>query len=385
VSDGKEVVDTATTAGAGASWSQTRDILRVIVIVFAVAATLWILYALRGVILLVVLAIFFAYLVAPLVEGACRPVNVRGRERVMPRALAIGVVYLLILGALALAGALLLPPVGTQITQLAREAPSYLDSARTRALGWTTSYEAYRLPAAVRDAINSGATHAVEVGGTYATEGLGNFLVQFLGYVPWLMLIPILAFFLLKDSASFRAIALHTLPQGRWRWRGRELLQDINATLALYIRAQLIACLLIGTVCTIGFYIIGVRYALVLGLVSGFLEFIPLIGPVVVALIAALIAGFSSIKQALGVVVFLAVVRIVQDYVIYPRIIGHGMPLHPFVVIVAVLCGAALAGVLGVFVAIPTVALMSVGYRHWLEHTGSEGLVTDLLKQREMG
>ena len=65
------------------------------------------------------------------------------------------------------------------------------------------------------------------------------------------------------------------------------------------------------------------------------------------------------------------------------RIIGHGMSLHPFVVIVATLCGAALAGVPGIFLAIPTVAILSVGYRHWLEHSGSEGLVADLLKRRE--
>jgi predicted PurR-regulated permease PerM len=301
----------------------------------------------------------------------------------MPRALAIGVVYLLIVGALALAAALLLPHVGTQITEFAQEAPNYLDLARSRALAWTTSYEAYRLPASVRDAINKSATRAVEIAGTYVTEGLGNVLIQLLGFLPWLMLIPILAFFLLKDSASFRAIALQTLPQGRWRWRGRELLQDINATLAVYIRAQLIACLLIGTVCTIGFSLIGVRYALVLGIVSGLLEFIPLIGPLVVAVIATLIASVSSIQQALGVVVFLGIVRIVHDYVVYPRIIGHGIPLHPFAVIVAVLCGAALAGVPGIFLAIPTVAILSVGYRHWLEHTGSEGLVADLLKRRE--
>ncbi len=381
--DTNEVGDTATPTGAGASWAQTRAILRVIVMALAVAATLWILYALRGVILLVVLAIFFAYLLAPLVECACRPVTVRGRQHVMPRPLAIGVVYLFILGSLALAAALLLPQVGTQITQFAQEAPSYLDLARSQALGWTTSYEEYRLPAAVRDAINKSATRAVEIAGTYVTEGLGNVLMQLLGYLPWLMLIPILAFFLLKDSASFRASALQTLPQGRWRWRGHEFLQDINAALAVYIRAQLIACLLIGTVCTVGFYLIGVRYALVLGLVAGLLEFVPLVGPLVVALIAALIAGFSSIKQALGVLVFLGIVRIVHDYVIYPRIIGHGMPLHPFAVIVAVLCGAALAGVPGIFLAIPTVAILSVGYRHWREHTGSEGLVANLLKPRE--
>ena len=161
-------------------------------------------------------------------------------------------------------------------------------------------------------------------------------------------------------------------PSGALARRGRELLQDINTTLAVYIRAQLIACLLIGTVCTIGFSLIGVRYALVLGIVSGLLEFIPLVGPLVVAVIATLIASVSSLKQALGVVAFLGVLRIVHDYIVYPRIIGHGMPLHPFAVIVAVLCGAALAGVPGIFLAIPTVAILSVGYRHWLEHTGSE-------------
>ena len=233
VSDTKEVGDPATTAVAGPSWSQTRALLRVIFTLLAVAATMWLLYALRDVILLVVLAIFFAYLLAPLVEFACRPFPVRGRVYVMPRALAIGVVYLLIVGALALAAALLLPQVGAQITQFAQEAPSYLELARSRALAWTTTYEAYRLPAAVRDAINKSATRAVEIAGTHVTEGLGNVLVQVLGFLPWLMLIPILAFFLLKDSVSFRAIALQMLPQGRWRWRGRELLQDINATLAV--------------------------------------------------------------------------------------------------------------------------------------------------------
>ena len=196
------------------------------------------------------------------------------------------------------------------------------------------------------------------------------------------MLIPILAFFLLKDSASFRAIALQTLLRGVGVARPRAS-SDINTTLAVYIRAQLIACLLIGTVCTIGFSLMGVRYALVLGIISGLFEFIPLLGPLVVAVIATLIASVYSMKQALGVVVFLGILRIVHDYIVYPRIIGHGLPLHPFAVIVAVLCGAALASVPGIFLAIPTVAILSVGYRHWLEHIGSKALVADLLKRRE--
>jgi predicted PurR-regulated permease PerM len=278
----------------------------------------------------------------------------------------------------------LLPQVGTQITQFAQEAPGYLDLARSRALGWTASYEEYRLPAAVRDAINKSATRAVEIAGAYVTEGLGNVLIHLLGFLPWLMLMPILAFFLLKDSASFRAIALQTLPQGRWRWRGRELLQDINGTLAVYIRAQLIACLLIGTVCTIGFSLIGLRYPLLLGVVAGLLEFIPLVGPLAVALIAVLIAGFFSVKQAVAVAIFLGILRIVQDYVIYPRIIGQGIHLHPLVVIVAVLCGGELAGVAGIFLAIPTAAIMSVIYRHWLRRRGHDGLTEPVTPPKEV-
>ncbi|MCV5555932.1 AI-2E family transporter, partial [Escherichia coli] len=73
-----------------------------------------------------------------------------------------------------------------------------------------------------------------------------------MAYLPWLILIPILAFFLLKDAESFRRSALQMIPQGRLRWRGDEFFQDVNRTLAAYIRAQLIACLLIGTICTIG-------------------------------------------------------------------------------------------------------------------------------------
>jgi predicted PurR-regulated permease PerM len=85
----------------------------------------------------------------------------------------------------------------------------------------------------------------------------------------------------------------------------------MNRTLALYIRGQLIVCLLIGGVCTIGFSLIGLRYALLLGIVAGVLEFIPLVGPLAVALIAVLIAGLSSVTQAVAVALFLGILRIV--------------------------------------------------------------------------
>src|SRR5690606_17020017 len=121
----------------------------------------------------------------------------------------------------------------------------------------------------------------------------------------WLILIPILAFFLLKDADSFRRSALQMIPQGRLRWRGDEFFQDVNRTLAAYIRAQLIACLLIGTICSVGFALIGVPYALTLGIIAGALEFIPLVGPFMVAIIVAIITSFVSTGQVITALIFL--------------------------------------------------------------------------------
>src|SRR5204862_1378509 len=174
-------------------------------------------------------------------------------------------------------------------------------------------------------------------------------IAGWLTYIPELILIPILAFFLLKDADTFRRSALKMLPRGRLRWRGDELFQDVNSTLAAYIRAQLIACLLIGSVCTLGFAVLGVRYALVLGVVAGLLEFIPLLGPLVVAVTAGPVAGFDSGTRALAVLVFLGALRITQDYVLYPRIIGSGIHLHPLAIILAILAGPEIAGVAGIF------------------------------------
>jgi predicted PurR-regulated permease PerM len=216
------------------------------------------------------------------------------------------------------------------------------------------------------------------------SHSLSDFLtatVAYLAYLPWLILIPILAFFLLKDVESFRRSALQMLPRGRWRWRGDEFFQDINSTLAAYTRAQLTACLFIGVICALGFTLLGLPGGLVMGFIAGVFEFVPLVGPLMVALLAGslatLHAGFFS---GFLVLLFLGVLRIVHDYFIYPRLIGQGIHLHPLAVIFAILCGHELAGVAGVFLAIPVVAILTVSYRHWMEHRGNEGFA-DLLEK----
>ena len=352
--------------------------LRLVMLLLALAAGLWLLFALQGVILLLVLSMLFAYLIAPLVEFLCRPVTWRGRRWEIQRPLAISMVYVVLFASVGITSYVLFPLLGAQLTEFGRQVPSYMAYARDQLQAWQRFLNPEHLPEGVRDAINRTFTRTVDAAGESFSHGVGG-LLPLLGYLPWLILIPVVAFFLLKDGAAFRRTMLLTLPHGRLRGRGAEVFADINDALAAYMRAAVLACLLVGVLCTIGFVLIGVPYALLFGVVAGLLEFIPLVGPLAVALGATLVTSFHSINQAVWVVAFLGALRLAQDYVVFPRLVRRGIHMHPLGVILAILSGAELAGIVGIFLAIPAVAVLSVMHRHLLDHRGSDGLVSDLL------
>ena len=358
--------------------SPTRTILRLVLLLLAVAAGLWLLFALRGVILLLLLSMLFAYLIAPLVEFLCRPVTWGRRPWAIPRPLAIAAVYLVLFASIGIASYLLLPLLGAQVAEFGRQVPSYMAHARDQLQAWQHFFNPDHVPRGVREAIDRTFARTVDAAGDSLSDGFGG-LLPLLGYLPWVILIPVVAFFLLKDGAAFRRTILLTLPRGRLRGRGAEVFEDINDALAAYMRAALLACLLVGVLCTIGFVLIGVPYALLFGVIAGLLEFIPLVGPLAVAVGATLVVSFHSINQALWVLAFLGALRLAQDYVIFPRLVRRGIHMHPLGVILAILSGAELAGMAGIFLAIPAVAVLSVLHRHLLEYRGSGGLVSELL------
>ncbi len=367
-------------AAASGSWLQTRAVLRILLLVMALAALLWIVYRLTTVILLVVLSIFFAYLVAPLVDIVQRPIRLGSREYALPRGLAIAVVYVAVFFAVGAMIYLLAPQLAAQFPQFRQQAVDYYRTISTSSQRLNQYFMQHRMPEGVVKAVNDSVLGLIAKAGEVASAAAEH-MFGLLIYIPWFVLIPILGFFLLKDADSFRRSALAMLPRGRLRWRGDEFFQDVNSTLAAYIRAQLTACVLIGVISSVGFALIGMPSPLVLGLIAGMLEFVPLVGPLVVAILAALLALLhSGFGMAFVVLLFLGVLRIVQDYVIYPRIIGTGIHLHPLAVILAILSGAELAGVAGIFLAIPVIAILTVTYRHWLEHRGS-GTIAEVLER----
>jgi predicted PurR-regulated permease PerM len=373
----KETAATAARAAVEASGIPTRTVLRIIIVLLAVVVVLWVISKLTGIILLLVLSIFFAYLVSPLVEFLRQPRTIGDRTIAIPKVIAITLAYLLILGGIVLAIFVIVPTLSAQFPEFAAQAQANWKSLGDK-LQELIRYSR-RLPTPIVEGLNE-AIPQVRDTVIHTVQDFFTASLSYVIYLPWLILIPILAFFLLKDADGFRRSALLMLPRGRWRWRGDEFFQDINSTLAAYIRAQLTACLFIGVVCGLGFTLLGLPGGLVMGFIAGVFEFVPLVGPLTVAIMAAILAIFHGGPfSAFLVLLFLGVLRVIHDYAIYPRLIGQGIHLHPLAVIFAILAGEKLAGVAGIFLAIPVVAILTVSYRHWMEHRGSEG-IADLLE-----
>jgi predicted PurR-regulated permease PerM len=345
--------------------SLVQVILQLLLMVAGVALGVWALYQLAAVVFVLILAALFAYVVEPLVHLAECETRVTGQPRRLSRGAAVAVVYALLAGSVGLGAALLLPSATGQVTDMIARAPLYSQSLLTWEHGWSKYYERLRMPPELRQGIDQ----AVLAAGHAAKEFAHGLLVSgmtVVSHLPWLILIPILAFFFLKDAKTIRRTILIALPH-RIQLRGHRLFEEMNATLAAYVRAQLLACVVVGVLCGLGFAVLGIPYPVLLGVLAAILEFIPLVGPLLLAAVAGLVAALHAPVLALWAFAFLGILRIVEDYAIYPRLIRRGIALHPLAVIVAVLAGAGLAGVAGMFLAVPVVAVASVAFRHWLE------------------
>ena len=361
-----------------------RSIVRVVVItlliLFVAGSLQSILSSIVSLFFLVILAIFFAYLIEPLIQLIQHPFRQYHVERLMPRFIAIFVAYLMVFTVLGLAIAYIAPRVAEQGREFGANLPTYGNSFRERANDLSRRFNRLKIPEEVQTEINKKVTDI----GTEISSAVGTFVLGSVTFLPWLILIPILAFFFLKDVNQFRLGILRVFPVGRWRTRAELVMADVNTTLAAYTRAMLISCLLIGVLCTTGFYIIGLKYALLLGIMAAIFEFVPLIGPFAIGVIVILTAAFSDEPwKALYVAIFLIVLRIVHDYYTYPRIIRGGIHLHPLAIILSVLAGEQFAGIPGVFLSIPMLAVGIVIYRHVQEHQGPRGLVVGLIKEAE--
>jgi len=365
-------------SGSPSIRSVARVVVVAIIILFFAGYLQTIISSIASLVFLLVLSTFFAYLIDPLVKLIRKPFKARNVEKFMPRSVAIVIAYLIVFTVVGVAVANIAPRVVDQAKEFGSNIPGYAQALRTRFNEVDQRLNRLRIPEEVQAEMNRKVTDI----GSSITTSIGGAVLGSVTYIPWLLLVPILAFFFLKDVNQFRLAILRMFPAGRWRYRAEVVMSDVNSTLAAYTRAQLISCVIIGIICTAGFYLLGLKYALLLGIMAGIFEFVPLLGPLSAAFIVTTTAAASDDPwKALYVAIFLIVLRIIHDYYTYPRIVRGGIHMHPLAIILSVLAGEQVAGIPGVFLSIPIVAVATVLYRHILEHQGRRGLVSGWIEQ----
>jgi len=327
---------------------------RVLTTVLLFALGLGFLYVARQTLIAFLFAIFFAYLMSPLVSNLEKILHGRAR--------AIAVIYVLLLGLVVVFFVSMGPRIGRESARLGQSLPALaqLSSGQiAEQLGHEHGWNS-RFVDLLRDYL---ASHSNDIAKLAQSVGLR---VADVAKQAWLLVVvPLLSIFFLKDGRAFSEVLL-TLVQSRPQ---RELLQgvlsDLNQMLAHFIRAQLTLAALSFVMYSAVLAMMRMPNALVLGTVGGMLEFIPVVGPLAAAVIIVGVALLMGFPHWLWLIVFLGVWRLIQDYVNSPRIMGHSMELHPLAAIFGVMAGGEVAGILGIFLSIPVMASLRILFRRW--------------------
>jgi len=327
---------------------------RVLVTVLLFALGLGFLYLAQQTLIAFLFAIFFAYLMSPLVSYLEKLLRGRGR--------AIAVIYMLLLGLVVLFFVSTGPRIARESARLGQSLPvlAHLSSGQIaeqleQEHGWNA-----RIVDLLRDYL---ANHSDEL--TKLAQKIGLRVADVAKQAWLLFVVPLLSIFFLKDGETFSQILLDLVQSRPQRELLQNVLSDLNQMLAHFIRAQLSLAALTLLAYSGGLALMRMPYALVLGTVGGMLEFIPVLGPLVAAVTIVGVALLVGYKHWLILIVFLGVWRVVQDYVCSPRIMGHSMELHPLAAIFGVMAGGELAGILGIFLSIPVMASLRILFRRW--------------------
>ena len=335
---------------------QPRSILRVAGLLLALAAGLWVLYTARQVLTWVLVSIFLALALNPIVERLQQPAGF-GK-----RGVAAGVIYLIVLAVLVGLGFLLVPPVVDQATHFADAVPGYLRDLThgNGPLGFLeTKYH-----------VVEKAKKAVDEGGGNFTAGAGTVLsitASVATAVVGAITIAFMTFFMIIEGPAWMDRLYSLLPpesEPRWRNVGGRVAQTVSG----YVTGNLLISLIAGVSATIVLAILGVPYALALGFLVALLDLIPLAGATLAAVIVSTIAFLTSVTDGVIVLVFFIVYQQLENHMLQPLVYGRTVQLSPLAVLISVLIGAEVAGVLGALGAIPIAGTLQILLVDWRDH-----------------
>jgi predicted PurR-regulated permease PerM len=349
-----------------ASHVSSRVVAKVVLVAAAVLAALYFSYLIRTVIGLFVIAAFFAVAIAPAVNWLDR--------RKVPRWVAILLVYLSIAASIFGIGLLIIPPLVTGVESLSSDLPGYVDDLRNNPT-FRAYDNRYHITQKLKEQAGQLPSQLGDAAGTLrdVTVGVFSRFVQ-------LFSILVITFFLVKDGNRLLEFFYKQIPEERAR-RFRQIAGDISDAISGYVFGNFVISILAGLVTYVTLRILGVPFALPLAILFGFFDLIPLVGATLGGILVGIVVAFAA-DFPIGLIVWAAVLILyqqVENNLIQPFVYGKAVQLHPLIVILAILVGAALLGVLGALMAIPAAAGIQAvvrdywRFRHPEQVTGDAG------------
>ena len=313
-----------------------------IVLVTAVALTV---YYVPWIVVPFLIGLFLCLILRPLVDFQMKMAE-KLRWRRFPIDIAIIIAFLVFIAVMTILARSIFVPFWHQFEGFVLQIPSL-----TSQLLETTQEM-------INDSLVRAGNYLIDV----AKNGIFA-VIAFTGTLVELVVVPIITFYMLKAGSTFKRIFAGLFPM-EYRQHIMDLVQETDHILSAYIRGQLILCVAIASMVFVGMWWLEVPYPLVIALLAGIVELVPIVGPIVGAIPALLLALTISGALAVKVLIFYIVVQQFDGHILMPKLMGNVIEIHPVAIIAGVLLGSAVLGVFGMMLAVPTLAVLKVITKH---------------------
>ncbi len=330
-----------TTVSSGTIWR----------IIFILGLT-FLLILVRDVLALFVIAIVLASAFDPWVDWL--------QKIKIPRGLSISIIFLIFLSIITMVVILLAGPIGKQILDISSSFPQIYEKINETLAKFNTLNGVD--PTAFR---NSSGTSLTQLAQSLTTIGsnIFSFVTSVFGGIISFFMVLVLTFYLTIEENGFKKFIRHIFPLDK-NEEVNYLVEKMQKRLGLWFRGQMILSLIIFVTVFIGLSLLGVKYALLLAVLAGLLEIVPILGPWISAIVAVFFAWADGLNKAIYTAILYLVIQQLENNIIVPKVMGRNTGLNPVVVILSILIGGRLAGVIGALLAVPIATVISVYFEY---------------------
>jgi len=306
-------------------------------------------------------ALMFAYFFDPLYRYLI--------HKKVPKVLAIIIVFGIIIALLILTVFFLIPSVINQLNILYQEIPNFIENYQNLILSIKPQLSKFINPADVEILLKENLSE-LQKGILGFSQSIIIYLSNIVSSITFgIVIIPLILFYLMRDLVLFKE-NLYIFVSRENKKEFKEVLEEIDHIISGFIRGRIIVCFIVGTLIGIGLYFLNLKFALIIGIVSGVFNFIPYLGPIVGVILALIFALGNSWWTLLMIVILFVLVNQLEAIYLNPNILGKGLGLHPLTVILSILICGQVLGILGVLVAVPLAAILKVLFFRYLVQEG---------------